>query len=161
MKVSVKLPRVLFSETTEKVFPVVRVTPRLFGPLVKFTVPLGLTEKLTEPPLCFENENGFGDVVTWTVHGVGDGLGVGVGVGVTPGDGVGLAFGDGLGVGVGDGLGVGVGVGLGCGDGVGVGSLPSSGVGVGVGLLLPLVVEPPSMPVRPLTLTFTFGTSSR
>lgn len=161
MKTSVKLPRVLFSDTTEKVFPLVRVTPRLLGPLVKFTVPLGLTVKLTDPPLCLENENGFGDVVTWTVHGVGDGLGLGDGDGDTLGDGEGLGVGDGLGVGVGDGLGVGVGLGLAAGDGVGVGEFSPTGVGVGVGLLLPLVVEPPSMPVRPLTFTFTLGTSSR
>ena len=63
LKVSVKLPRVLFNDLTVKVLPE-PVTPRLFGPLMKVTEPLGLTVKLTVPLPCFENENGFGLVLT-------------------------------------------------------------------------------------------------
>lgn len=61
---SVKLPRVLFSELTANVLPKPFVTPRLLGPLENCTVPLGLTVKLIVPLPCFENENGFGLVVT-------------------------------------------------------------------------------------------------
>lgn len=159
MNVSVKLPRVLFSDDTVNVVPL-PVTPRLFGPLLNTTLPLGLTVKLIVPVVCFENENGLGLVVTWTVHGVGVGVapGDGDGVAVEPGDAEGVALG------VGSELGVGVGVGsdpIGDGVGVGVASCVGEGSGVGFGLLLPLTVEPESMPVSPPTLTFTFGTSSR
>lgn len=61
---SVKLPRVLFSELTANALPTPFVTPRLFGPLVKVTEPLGLTVKLSVPLPCLENENGLGLVVT-------------------------------------------------------------------------------------------------
>ena len=63
LNTSVKLPRVLFNDLTVKVLPE-PVTPRLFGPLMKVTEPLGLTVKLTVPLPCFENENGFGLVLT-------------------------------------------------------------------------------------------------
>ena len=64
LKTSVKLPRVLFSDEILNVLPPAWVTPMLFGPLVNVTVPLGLTVKLTVPPLCFENDSGLGLVVT-------------------------------------------------------------------------------------------------
>lgn len=164
VKVSVKLPRVLFKELTVKVLPEPLTTLRLFGPLAKVTVPFGLTLKLIVPPLCFENVSGLGLVVTWTVHGVG--VGIGVGVGVPLGVGVGVGVGVPLGVGVGVGVEIGVGVGsaeIGVGVGVGVGSScpPGVGVGVAVGLLLPFMVEPESIPVSEFTFTLTFGTSSR
>ena len=76
LKVSVKLPRVLFSDETVNELPL-PVTLRLFGPLVNTTLPLGLTAKPTVPLLRLENENGLGLVVTWTVHGVGVGFGGG------------------------------------------------------------------------------------
>ena len=63
LKVSVKLPRVLFKDVTLNVLPE-PVTLRLFGPSVKVTVPLGLTVKLIVPVPCFENVNGLGLVVT-------------------------------------------------------------------------------------------------
>ena len=146
LKTSVKLPRVLFNDETLNAVPL-PVTPRLLGPLVNVTVPAGLTTKLIVPPSCFENENGVGLVVTWTVHGVG----VGVGVGVPPGDGeiLGVGVGAGVGVGVASPMGVGselgVGVGsasIGVGSCCGVGSCDGDGAGVGSGLLLPLTVEP-------------------
>lgn len=165
VKVSVKLPRVLFRDETVNVLPDPWVTERLLGPLVNETVPLGFTVKLTVPPPCFGNDNGDGLVVTWTVHGVG--VGTGVGVGVPFGVGVGVAVGVGVGIGVGVGVGVAVGVGvgstsIGVGVGSGVGSASTGvGVGEGSGLLLPFIVEPESIPVSPPTFTFTFGTSSR
>ena len=158
---SVKLPRVLFSDSTANVVPE-PVTPRLLGPLVKVTVPLGLTLKLMVPPLCFENVSGLGLVVTETTQGVG--VGVGVTPGDAPGDADGVAEGVGVGVAVAVGVAVGVGVGSGPTSGVGVGVASSpgpTGVGVGVAVLLPLLVEPPSIPVKALTLIFTLGTSSR
>ena len=63
LKTSVKLPRVLFNEETLNVLPL-PVTPRLLGPLVNVTTPLGLTLKPIVPLLCFENESGLGLVVT-------------------------------------------------------------------------------------------------
>jgi hypothetical protein len=166
VKFSVKLPRVLFSDDTVNVLPL-PVTSRLLGPLVNVTEPLGLTVKATVPLPCFENESGFGVVVTVTIHGVGDGEGFapGDGDGLAPGDGDGLAPGDAEGLAPGDaeGLALGDADGLAPGDGDGLAPGDGDGVGVGeeFGLLLPLTVEPESMPVRPLTFTFTFGTSSR
>ena len=145
--------------------PVDLVTVRLFGPSLKFTVPLGFTVKLMVPPLCFEKVSGFGLVLSETMQGVGVGLGFtdptgdGEGVAVAAGDGLGLAAGDGVGSAPGDGVGVGSAPGL----GVGVGDA-SAGVGVGVGeavaLSLPVVVDPLSIPLRD-DMALTFGTSSR
>src|SRR5688500_14743072 len=138
-KASVKLPRVLFTDATWKVFPVSLVTVILFAPSVKATVPLGFTLKLMVPPLCFENVNGLGLVETVTMHGVGVGFGL---TGVADGDGDGDADGlaPGLGSGLGDGSGSPPGDGVGVGSrsttsgvGVGDGELSSFGVGVGVG----------------------------
>ena len=76
LKASVKLPRALLNDVTSKVLPEILVTPKLLGApaLSHSTVPLGLTAKATVPPLCFENDNGLGLVVTVTVHGVAAGL---------------------------------------------------------------------------------------
>lgn len=164
---SVKLPRVLLSELTAKLLPTPFVTLRLFGPLEKVTEPLGFTVKLMVPLPCFENENGLGLVVTWTVHGVGDTTGLGDGLAPGDADGDGSAVGDGLAPGDADGDGFAVGDGEASGDGlasgVGVGSASGDGEGVGdgFGLLLPLIVEPPSISVNPSSFTFTSGTSSR
>ena len=164
-----KLPRVLFSETILKVLPATRVAEILFGPDLKFTVPVGLTTKLTLPNPRFEIWNGLGLVTTEMTHGVAVGLGLGPGLtcGDAPGDAEGLAPGVGLEPGEGDGSapGDGVGVGLpsaGVGSAVGDadGEADAVGLGVGSGLLLPLVDEPPSMGLR-FVVTFTFGTSSR
>lgn len=168
-KASVKLPRVLLIESTEKVFPVLLVTVRLLGPSEKITVPVGFTEKLTVPPLCFENSNGLGVVVTVTTHGVGVGLGFvpgeadGEAEGLAPGLAAGLAPGDADGLAPGDGDAVGSksttsGVGLGDGEspppGVGV------GVGDGCGVLLAPRVDPLSIALR-FAFGLTFGISSR
>ena len=63
LKTSVKLPRVLFNDETVNVL-LEPLTLRLLGPSVKATVPFGLTVKLIVPVPCFENESGFGLVVT-------------------------------------------------------------------------------------------------
>ena len=165
-KASVKLPRVLLTELTAKVFPVLLVTVRLFGPSLKITVPLGFTVKLMVPPLCFENSSGLGLVVTVTTHGVGVGLGFvpgdaegdadGLAAGLAPGDGDGSAPGEGDAVGSPSTI-------SGVGDGEGEGP-PSSGVGVGVGdgfgLLLAPRVDPLSIALR-FAFGLTFGMSSR
>ena len=158
---SVKLPRVLFNELTANALLTPFVTLRLLGPLVNVTVLLGTPVKLIVPLPFFGNDNGLGLVVTAMLHGVGETDGLGDGL--PAGDGDGLASGDCVGVGLapGDGLSVGVasGEGLSLGEASGVGC--AVGVGDGFGLLLPLIVEPESRPVIPLTFTFTFGTSSR
>jgi hypothetical protein len=158
---SVKLPRVLLSELTTKLLPTPFVTLRLFGPLRKVTVPVGFTVKLMVPLPCFEKLNGFGLVVAWTVHGVG--VTTGLGEGLAPGDGFtlgdGLAPGDGDGFSVGDGEASGDGLASGVGEGLASGE--GEGVGDGCGLLLPFMVEPPSISVNPESFTFTSGTSSR
>ena len=167
-KASVKLPRVLLIESTEKVFPVVLVTVRLLGPSLKMTVPVGFTVKLTVPPLCFENSNGLGLVVTVTTHGVGVGLAPGEAdgeaEGLAPGLAAGLAPGDADGLAPGDGDAVGSksttsGVGLGDGE-----SPPPPGVGVGVGdgcgVLFAPRVDPLSIALR-FAFGLTFGMSSR
>lgn len=130
---------------------------------MKVTEPLGFTVKLMVPLPCFENDNGFGLVVTWTVHGVGETDGLGDALALGEGDGFalgdGLAPGDGDGSAVGDGETLGDGLASGVGDGLASGE--GEGVGDGCGLLLPLIVEPPSIPVNPSSFTFTSGTSSR
>ncbi len=178
LKVSVKLPRVLFNDVTVNVLPV-PVTPRLFGPpSATVTGPFGFTVKLIVPLPCFENVSGLGLVVTVTVQGVGvttgdapglapglaDGDAPGDAPGLAPGLAAGLAPGDGDGLELGEGLESGVGSTIGVGDGStcgGVGSLEGDGAGEGSGLLLPFRLEPESMPVSPFTFTLTFGTSSR
>jgi hypothetical protein len=164
VKTSVKFPRVLFSDSTLKVLPATLVTSILFAASWNSTVPLGFTVKLTLPKPRFEIENGLGLVVTWTTHGVGDALGLadgdapGEAEGLAPGEGLTLALGDGSAPGEGDGSVPGDASGLAVGDAVGVGS--AVGLGVGSGLLLPLVVDPLSMPLR-FDMALTFGTSSR
>ena len=138
-KASVKLPRVLFSDATWKVFPVSLVTEMLFAPSVKATVPLGFTVKLMVPPLCFENVNGLGLVDTVTMHGVGVGFGSTTGVADGDGDGDVDGLAPGLGSGLGDGPGSPPGDGVGVGfisttSGVGLGDGEVSSFGVGVGL---------------------------
>ena len=165
-KASVKLPRVLLTEATEKVFPVSLVTVRLLAPSVKITVPVGFTVKLIVPPLCFENSNGLGLVVTVTTHGVG--VGLGFADGDADGEADGLAPGLGLAPGDGDASAPGDGDGVSSpsppGDGLGEGEASSFGVGVGVGdgfgLLFAPRVDPLSIGLR-FAFGLTFGMSSR
>ena len=172
VNVSVKLPRVLFTDKTEKVLPVDLVTVKLFGPSLKSTVPLGLTVKLTVPLPCFENDIGLGLVVTVTTHGVGVGSAPGDAPGLAPGDADGEADGlaPGLAPGLADGLAAGLAPGDASGDALGLapgdalgdalGDAPGDGCGDGLALLLPMSVEPPSIPLR-FEMALTFGTSSR
>lgn len=108
---SVKLPRVLFNDETVNTL-LDPDTLRLLGPSVKATVPLGLTVKLIVPLPCFENESGFGLVVTVTVHGVGDADGLADGLALGDADGLALGDADGLA----DGLALGDADGLALGD---------------------------------------------
>ena len=113
-------------------------------------------------PPCLRMDSAEGATVTTQGTGVGLASGVGEAIGVGLALGVGEGFGLGLGSGVGEAFGVGLELGVGDAFGVGLASGLGDGLGLGDGVarLLPLTVEPESMPLR-FEFTFTLGTSSR